>query len=338
MQSLSARSRPSRAAFSRTWRDSVSCVITSAASGLQHLKTLRMGFECWTAPLGIAFPVLYGTGRLIFRPSLISPISFDAFNANIIHLDELELYRDAVPYGRLKDATKAYSNKLILATTTAGDNGTGFCAQRLNYCSKIVRGEITGADADRIFAFIARADPEDDTGEVDYLSPVCWQQANPNWGITIRPEAMEASAMQAKNDPQMRKEFMTRSLNVFVSSFKAWFNLDEFIRSDRRYDWTPDQLRKLCPAWYGGADPFQAARPDIRPVLSARFLHSRRRRAIGLRPRMSSLSSLMPGSPSLLQRKRPTRTISHSSAGLTMASSICQMSPLWIPASQSSSS
>ena len=124
----------------------------------------------------------------------------------------------------------------------------------MEYCSKIVRGEITGADADRIFAFIARADEDPKTGEVDYLNPISWKQANPNWGVTIRPEEMEAAALQAKNDPQMRKEFITRSLNRFVSSFKAWFNIDEFTLSDSRYDFTPAQLAKLVKAWYGGAD------------------------------------------------------------------------------------
>ena len=164
------------------------------------------------------------------------------------------MYKNSIPYGRLKDATKAYGNKLILATTTAGDDGTAFCAQRVEYCSKIVRGEITGADADRIFAFIARADEDPQTGEVDYLNPISWKQANPNWGVTIRPEEMEAAALQAKNDPQMRKEFITRSLNRFVSSFKAWFNIDEFTRSDSRYDFTTAQLAKLVKSWYGGAD------------------------------------------------------------------------------------
>ena len=63
-----------------------------------------------------------------------------------------------------------------------------------------------------------------------------------------------ASALQAQNDPQMRKEFLTRSLNVFVSSFKAWFDLDEFRRSDGRYDWTQEELTHLVANWYGGAD------------------------------------------------------------------------------------
>lgn len=222
--------------------------------GLTVLEDPVHGLRVLDSSLGHSFSGPVWEGQIDFEALAYKPDIFDAFNANIIHLDELELYKNAIPYGRLKDATKGYSNKLILATTTAGDDGTGFCAQRMAYCSHIVRGDITGPDADRIFVFIARADPDPDTGEVDYLSPAAWQQANPNWGVTIRPADMEASAMQAKNDPQMRKEFLTRSLNVFVASFKAWFNLDEFISSDRRYSWTLDQLKTLVKSWYGGAD------------------------------------------------------------------------------------
>ena len=222
--------------------------------GLTAQEDPEHGLRVLDSSLGHSFSGPIWNGQISFEALAYKPDVFDAFNANIVHLDELELYKNAVPYGRLKDATKAYANKLILATTTAGDDGTGFCAQRMSYCSKIVRGEITGADADRIFAMIARADPDPETGEVDYLNPVCWQQANPNWGVTIRPRDMESSALQAKNDPQTRKEFLTRSLNVFVSSFKAWFNIDEFTRSDNRYGFTQPQLARLVRNWYGGAD------------------------------------------------------------------------------------
>ena len=222
--------------------------------GLTAAEDPVHGFRVLDSSLGHSFSGPVWNGQISFEALAYKPDIFDAFNANIVHLDELELYKNAVPYGRLKDATKAYANKLILATTTAGDDGTGFCAQRMAYCSKIVRGEITGADADRIFAFIARADADPDTGEVDYLNPIAWRQANPNWNVTIRPADMEASALQAQNDPQMRKEFLTRSLNVFVSSFKAWFNIDEFTRSDSHYNFTQAQLAKLVRNWYGGAD------------------------------------------------------------------------------------
>lgn len=222
--------------------------------GLTVIEDAAHGLRVLDSSLGHSFSGSIWEGQISFEALAYKPDIFDAFNANIVLLDELELYRNAIPYGRLKDATKAYSNKLILAVTTAGDDGTGFCAQRMAYCSKIVRGEITGADADRIFAFLARADPDPETQEVNYLDPLNWQKANPNWGVTIRPEDMESSALQAMNDPQMRKEFLTRSLNVFVSSFKAWFNIDEFVRSDTRYNFTLPQLVKLVKSWYGGAD------------------------------------------------------------------------------------
>lgn len=222
--------------------------------GLTVNEDTAHGLRVLDSSLGHSFSGAIWEGQISFEALAYKPDIFDAFNANIVLLDELELYKNAIPYGRLKDATKAYSNKLILAVTTAGDDGTGFCAQRMAYCSKIVRGDITGADADRIFVFLARADPDPETQEVNYLDPLNWQKANPNWGVTIRPEDMEASALQAMNDPQMRKEFLTRSLNVFVSSFKAWFNIDEFARSDTRYNFTQAQLVKMVKAWYGGAD------------------------------------------------------------------------------------
>ena len=221
--------------------------------GLTVEEDPKNGLRVLDSSLGHSFSGDIWKGRIDFEALAFKPDIFDAFNGNVVHLDELELYKNSTPYNRLKDSTKAYANKLIMATTTAGDNGTGFCAQRMRYCSKIARGEITGADADRIFAFIARAD-EGQSGEVDYLDPINWRKANPNWGVTIRPADMEASAAQAFNDPQTRKEFLTRSLNVFVSSFKAWFDIDEFRRSDDHYDWSMPELAKLVKKWFGGAD------------------------------------------------------------------------------------
>lgn len=61
-------------------------------------------------------------------------------------------------------------------------------------------------------------------------------------------------ALQAQNDPQQRKDFLAKSMNIYTSAMKAYFNLDEFKRSDRKYNWTLDQLAKLPITWYGGAD------------------------------------------------------------------------------------
>lgn len=185
---------------------------------------------------------------LAFKPEL-----FDSFNAQFIHLDELELYKNDIPYTRLRDSMKAFTNKLILCTFTAGDDGLGFAAQKRDYMEKILRGTVTGVDADRTHVFLAQA-PEEPDGSIDFMSPAVHRAANPAYNITIRPEDMIAAAEQANAQPRLRKEFLTRSLNRFVSSFKAWFDVEEFRRSDRRYSWSQEELTKLVPAWFGGAD------------------------------------------------------------------------------------
>ena len=185
---------------------------------------------------------------LAFKPDL-----FDSFNANFVHLDELELYKNAIPYTRLRDSMKAYTNKLLLCTFTAGDDGNGFAARHRDYMEAVLRGSVTGTAADRCFVFLAQA-PQEPDGSIDYLSPAVHRAANPAYGITIRPEDMLAVAQQAEHNPQLRNEFFTRSLNRFVNSFKAWFDLAEFQRSDQRWRWSRAELAQTVRAWYGGAD------------------------------------------------------------------------------------
>lgn len=203
--------------------------------------------------LGHEFSGEIGEGYIEMVTLAYKPELFDSFNCQFIHLDELELYKDARPYTRLRDAMKAYTNKLVLITFTAGDDGVGFAATHRSYMEQVLRGTITGPDADRTFVFMAEA-PRREDGEVDYTDPAVHRAANPSYGITIRPDDMLAAALQAERNPTLRKEFLTRSLNVFVSSFKAWFDVAEFQRSDGRYNWTQKELARLVKAWYGGAD------------------------------------------------------------------------------------
>lgn len=86
-----------------------------------------------------------------------NPDKQDSFNCNIVIADEMHAYRTPKQYNILKEATKAYTNKLVIGITTAGDDGNGFCAQRLAYCRKVLNGTVKD---DAYFIFIACADPE----------------------------------------------------------------------------------------------------------------------------------------------------------------------------------
>lgn len=181
----------------------------------------------------------------------------DSLNANYIIMDELHEYKNASKYERMKKATRAYTNKLIIGITTAGDNMNSFCYNRMVYCKKVInKNEETGkyeVEDDKQFVFISKADQNDD-GSVDYTNPIMHEMASPNYGVSIRPEDIMADSLKAQNDPQNRKEFLSKDLNVYTSSLKSYFNLDTFRKSDSKYDWTIEELAELDIEWFGGAD------------------------------------------------------------------------------------
>ena len=203
-----------------------------------------------------------GGGSIDLVALASNPDSQDSFNCNIVVADELHAYKSPKQYNILKEATKAYTNKLVIGITTAGDDGTSFCAQRLAYCRKVLNGTVKD---DAYFIFICCAD-QDEKGNVDYTNPLQHQKANPNYGVTIRPADIMNDANQAANDPQQRKDFYAKSLNIFTSSMKAYFNIAEFRYSNREAEkeleidpkWPLERklrhLAKLPVKWYGGAD------------------------------------------------------------------------------------
>ena len=191
-----------------------------------------------------------------------NPDKQDSFNCNIVIADELHAYKSPKQYTILQEATVAYTNKLVIGITTAGDDANGFCAQRLEYCRRVLRGI---AQDDAYFIFVCCAD-KDENGDVNYLNPIQHEKANPNYGVTIRPGDIMNDALQAQNDPQMRKDFLSKRLNIFVASMNSYFNIDEFRRSNRKAGeqlgidpaWPLDRKLKrlagLPVKWYGGAD------------------------------------------------------------------------------------
>lgn len=179
-----------------------------------------------------------------------NPDSQDSFNCNFAICDEVAAYRKPAQYNRFKEAQKAYQNKLIVGITTAGDNINSFGYGRQEYAVKVATGVV---EDDSFFSFVARAD-QDDKGNVDYTSTEQHMKANPNYGVTIRPSDIMNEALQAQNDPQQRKDFLSRSLNIYTSSLRSYFDIDEFKASDRQYDWSLDELSRMPIDWYGGAD------------------------------------------------------------------------------------
>lgn len=191
-----------------------------------------------------------GDGSFYVRALASNPDAQDSLNCNIAIIDEVHAFTKPKQYNLFKEAMKAYTNKLLIGISTAGDDEQKFLGQRLKYCRQVLDGTIKD---EQYFIFMCCA-PRDENGEVDYLNPVVHEMANPAYGQSVRPEELMNDARQAKHDPQQRKDFFAKSLNVYTTSLKSYFDIEVFRSSDARYTWTLPELAKLPIDWFGGAD------------------------------------------------------------------------------------
>lgn len=190
-------------------------------------------------------------GSFFIRALAANPDAQDSLNCNIAIVDEIHALKKPKQYNLFKEAMKAYTNKLIIGISTAGDNEQLFLGQRLKYCRKVLDGTIKD---EQYFIFMCCAPEGIKDGSIDFTDPKIHEMANPAYGVTIRPEEILNDSLQALNDPQQRKDFFAKSLNVYTNAMKAYFNIDEFRKSDKKYNWTLEELSKLPIDWYGGAD------------------------------------------------------------------------------------
>lgn len=187
----------------------------------------------------------------------------DSLNCNCLILDELHSWKraGAKKYTLMKNAMKAYRNKLLIGISTAGDIPDGFLANRIKTLHKVLNGTITDKAYDSYFIFICKADQDKEgnvlnsKGEVTSIDdPEVLQMCTPSIGVTVTLEELKDDAAQAMNEPQLRSEYLNKTLNIFTNALNAYFDINEFRSSDSEYDWTLVELAKLPITWYGGAD------------------------------------------------------------------------------------
>lgn len=83
-----------------------------------------------------------GDGSIMIRALASSPDKQDSLNANLCICDEIHAFKQPKQYNLFKECQKAYTNKLLIGISTAGDNENAFLGQRLKYCRNVLEGTV----------------------------------------------------------------------------------------------------------------------------------------------------------------------------------------------------
>lgn len=145
--------------------------------------------------------------------------SLDGLNVHCAIIDELHAHKTRDVYDVLETALGKRERPMLATITTAGGNKEGICYEVRAYLTQILDGTI---EDDAFFGVIYCADEDDDIQD-----PAVWRKANPNWGVSVRPEHIEQLAKKARTTPSAAANFATKHLNRWVSSFSAWIDVSE---------------------------------------------------------------------------------------------------------------
>ena len=161
-----------------------------------------------------------------FEPLSSDYDTLDGKNVHIALIDELHAHPDSGIWDVLADGTGSRRNPLILAITTAGFNQESFCYKFRNYCLDILNPKKPDFKDDKLFAYIAELDDNDDWQDSEN-----WIKANPNINVSVKKSNIESRIKKAKHMPSQRNRIICKRLNIWTNADSRWFDMDIWDKS-----------------------------------------------------------------------------------------------------------
>jgi phage terminase large subunit-like protein len=121
-------------------------------------------------------------------------------------LDEVHEHPTAIAVDKIRAGTKGRRQPLIIEITNSGFDRQSVCWHHHEYSLKVVAGILKD---DAWFAYVCQLDAKD-----DWKDPKSWLKANPNLGVSIKPEYLEALVREAKGMPS--KQNIVKRLNFCI--------------------------------------------------------------------------------------------------------------------------
>jgi len=229
-------------------KDQASIVFNKAAMMVAYSRTLGAYIECLKT--SIYCPQLNGS----MRPLSGRPAGKHGLNMSGLIGDEIHEWRNGDLYTFIHDSAAARRQPLEVLISTAGVKGT-HGEEVWGECQAILAGEI---DAPDTLVVVYAADPDD-----DWTKPETWAKANPNLGVSVKPDALADACREAQQLPRLENDFKRYKLNMWTEQAVRWLPIDGVDDQGHRFgwdhcagpvDWKDLETKLLGKRCFGGLD------------------------------------------------------------------------------------
>lgn len=136
------------------------------------------------------------------------------YNASVVIFDELHTQKTRDLYDVMRTSIASRRQPMFIMITTAGDNFNSICWEQHEKATQILNGQ---RKDDSYLPLIYAADPSDDP-----YKESTWKKANPNYGVSVKPEYLKKEAENAKHSPTYENTFKRLHLNIWTNSQEKW--------------------------------------------------------------------------------------------------------------------
>lgn len=156
-----------------------------------------------------------------FEPVIGKP--GDGASPSCAILDEVHEHPDDTLYDTMLTGMGAREQPILLAITTAGSNIAGPCYA----LQKEVEQVLQRGGNEELFGIVYTVDDQDS----EWRTEQGLIKANPNLGVSVSLEFLQARVRDAENSPRKRSVVLTKHFNIWVTAKNAWLNMLDWARA-----------------------------------------------------------------------------------------------------------
>lgn len=153
-----------------------------------------------------------------FEPLIGKPGDGASPSCSIV--DEFHEHDTPDLYDTMMTGMGAREQPLMLVITTAGVNLAGPCYEKRVEVQRMLDGSVP---SDRLFGVIYALDEGD-----AWTDPAVWPKANPNLGVSVSADYLEAQVAQAVRQPSKQSSVLCKHFNVWTGAKAAWLNMEQW--------------------------------------------------------------------------------------------------------------
>lgn len=198
-----------------TKEDQAKIVWSTAAEMISQSPTLKKWVKTYQKSLSCA------RTRSFFKPLGADSDTLDGLNPHGHICDELHAHKKRGVYDVMVTGMGARRQPLTFIITTAGVYDPESIGWEMHeHAQQVLDGTI---EDDEFFAIIFAADEGD-----DWKDEATWRKANPNYGVSVKPDYIRSQALAAEQRPSFLNTFLRLHLNVWTQQVTRWISVDKW--------------------------------------------------------------------------------------------------------------